>query len=268
MFGGLRTILIAVAAITALGGVGVPMISALGDSGNDATRLVDATEKTSNKADSLDDSYNDVIPRVRPSTPPDGTPAPGAGGTGVPEEEAVAIPPGYDPDHPVLDAMNLMNEIHREFGPRDTEYVRAVEVLKSTWEPRYERAMLEYERFERRVVHARRMAYRYMETQHNLTQSYNDEETRRAQERRDYYEQKAILEWVAGAEEVLGQARSIKNDLTDMNTTIVKLELSANFKSVYQDFAKIPLSMTLLNEELETFRMRSDEIYEQFGEAP
>ena len=261
--------LMALLILTAVGGVGIPMVSAFGSGGNEATKLAEATDRASVKADSLDRSYSDVVPRAQTSgapevgeTPVEDGEEPGA------DADAVIVPLGYDEDHPVLNAMNLMNEIHQEFGPRDTEYVRAVEVLKATWEPRYSRAMEEYQRFERRVVHAREMAYRYMETQQQLTHSYKNEDIRRAQERRDYYEQKAILEWVAGAEEVLGQARSIRDDLTDMNTTIVKLELSANFKSVYQDFAKIPLSMTLLNEELDTFQERSDLIYEQFGETP
>ena len=51
------------AAIAATVGIGWPLASSIaGGSGNEATRLVEAADRTQNKAQSLSRSYNDVIP--------------------------------------------------------------------------------------------------------------------------------------------------------------------------------------------------------------
>lgn len=257
------------AAAAVLFGIGIPVVSSFaGD--NEAARLVDASERTQEKADSVSRSYNDVIPpapnpvAARPSDVP-------RGATGIetqPEQEqptptpAPTLTPG---EHAVKDAVDFLAKVDAEFGPQHTEYVMAVNRLKRAWAPRYARAVDEFRRFEERVEHARDMAYDYLEVQQRLTQHVNDRQLRRTHEARDAHEQILILEWMNQADNVLEDARAIKFKLDDMNISITKLELSATFAAVYEGFLKIPLAITLLNEELDRFRQESELIYQTFG---
>ena len=279
----MKIALIAVAAAVLLA-IGIPVVSSFG-SDNEASRLVEAAERTQDKADSVSRSYNDVIPPAPKdaTVEPDGNagrgenpealeqPAPTPASTLTSGEHTVqetadfpapAVAPG---EHPVQDAMNFLATIDAEFGPQHTEYVMAVNRLKRAWSPRYARAVDEFNRFEGRVEHARDMAYNYLEIQQRLTQEVRDRGLRRTHEERDAQEQILILEWMNQADNVLEDARAIKFRLDDMNVSITKLELSATFAAVYEGFHEMPLAITLLNEELDKFHQESELIYQTFG---
>lgn len=281
-------IVLILAALSAAIGVGWPLASGAfgGGGGNEATRLVDATDRTQNKAEAVTRSYNDVIPpapagpaspasrpayAVQPkqTMPQTGTPArratgPSAGGVEAPAtpEPTIKLTPG---EHAVADAMAFLNRVHTELQPSDTEYIRAVNRLKRAWGPRYTRAVDEYRRFEDRVAHAEEMAFEYLEIQQRLTHNINDSQMRETSELRDAHEQRVVLDWINKANDVLAQARTIKIDLDDMNLVITKLELSATFASVYEGFMRMPIAITMLNSELERFQEESERIYQTFG---
>ena len=282
--------------LAAVIGVGWPLASGAfggGGEGNEATRLVDATDRTQIKADAVSRSYNDVIPpaistpanmasrqaaaaQARRSSPQarNPVPAPGAPGVAPGGMPAGAVQPEITPEptiqltpgeHAVADAMAFLNRVHTELHPSDTEYIRAVNRLKRAWSPRYTRAVDEYRRFEDRVAHAEEMAFEYLEIQQRLTYNINDSQIRESSELRDAQEQRVVLDWINKANDVLAQARAIKIDLDDMNLIITKLELSATFASVYEGFMKMPIAITMLNTELERFQEESERIYETFG---
>ena len=273
-------IMIIAALLAAVLGVGIPLAGGFGGGGdNEATRLVDATNRTETKAKDVTRSYNDVIPpaplppmglsgsgAAGPSTggsPENGGAGTGADGTPEPLPTPTRTPtPG---EHAVADAMELLNRIHMELEPDNTEYMYAVATLKRAWGPRYERAVDEFYRFDDRVAHAERMAYEYLEVQQRLTQNVYSREARERHEQRDATEQRLVLDWINQANEILAQASAIKRDLDDMNIAITKLELSATFSSVYEGFMKMPLAIMLLNEELSQFEERTEEIYNTFG---
>ena len=126
--------------------------------------------------------------------------------------------------------------------------------------------MEEYRRFEERVEHAEDMAYEYLDVQQRLTQGIiGDPAMRRTHRDRDTMEQIRVQEWINQANDVLDRATLIKIKLDNMNILITKLELSAAFASVYEGFMEIPLSMRLLNQELDTFEEKSELIYQTFG---
>ena len=286
-------IVLLLSVLAAVIGVGWPLASGAfgGGEGNEATRLVDATDRTQSKAEAVSRSYNDVIPpapsapgnpvsrqpyagqvrQTRQLSPQAGNPAGPAAGAAVPPgavqpeltpEPTIQLTPG---EHAVADAMAFLNRVHTELHPSDTEYIRAVNRLKRAWSPRYTRAVDEYRRFEDRVAHAEEMAFEYLEIQQRLTYNISDSQVRESSELRDAHEQRVVLDWINKANDVLAQARAIKIDLDDMNLIITKLELSATFASVYEGFMKMPIAITMLNNELERFQEESERIYETFG---
>ena len=273
-------------------GIGWPLMAAVaGGDENEATRMVDATSRTQEKAHDISETYNDIIPpaspyagAAQPSEPddrpyqePDESAPPPAGGfqqaapssqggasvaqSAAPGEvEQVEVELDKTP-HPVRDAMDFLARVDAEFGPSHTEYTMAVAQLKRAWAPRYERAIDEYDRFEERVNHADDMAYEYLELQQRLTASIRDRDLKAKHQMRDVQEQVMVLDWLNQAKTVLAQARAIRMDLDDMNVSITKLELSAQFAAVYEGFVEMPFAITLLNQELERFELESELIY-------
>ena len=163
-----------------MSGILWPVLSGvLGDKPNEATRLVEATERTNNKAESLNDSFTRVIPPA----PADPTYAPNPAGqhgngaipvssNGEPakngEQEPGEPQPSPTPDryahaseHAVRDAMEYLNRLQTEMQPSQTEYIQAVEQLQRAWNPRYLQAYDEFKRFARKIDHADTMAQEY-----------------------------------------------------------------------------------------------------------
>ena len=255
------------AAIAATVGIGWPLASSMaGGGGNEATRLVEAADRTQNKAQSLSRSYNDVIP------PQDSIFAslvnPGGGAednSGTAEDEPTPTPTLTPSEHAVKDAMDFLNQVQQELEPGDTEYLRAVNQLKAAWDPRYAEAVDEFRRFKRRVEYAREMSAEYVEIQERLTANISDRQVRERLRETDALERQLIAEWMAQANGVLAQAEAIKVNLDDMNIQITKLELSATFASVYEGFNRLPLALTSLNGELDIFERETERIYKTFG---
>ena len=228
-----------VAALVAIIGVAWPLGSAAVGGGDDnaATRLVEAADRTQHKAQTLTQSYNEVIP---PARSPFASLAGGRDeqsgessteGSGDEEEPTPTIPVTLTPaEHAVKDAMEFLNQAQEELEPGSTEYLRAVNQLKAVWDPRYERAVEEFRRFKYRVDHAGEMSAEYIETQERLTRNINNPEVRARMEQVDALEREILLVWMAQAGAVLGQAETIKRNLDDMNIRITKLELSATFR--------------------------------------
>ena len=273
--------LMAVAAAAVIG-IGWPLASAaFGGGPNEATRLVEATSRTNNKAESLNDSFTDVIPPAPRRANPQENLAPG-GFAPAPDPQAggqqnpgAAPQPSPTPDkyaqyehpseHAVRDAMEFLNRLQTEMEPTQTEYIQAVEQLQRAWTPRYERANDEFKRFARRIDHSDAMAQEYFLVQQNLTVLISSPKDRRRAEAIDATEQEVYLDWRDQAFKTLGQAKLIMLDLHDMNIIITKQSLSAHFAALYEEFQTIPPAITMLHEELARFREESDKIQAIFG---
>ena len=275
--------LVAVAVIL-LAGIMWPLGSSLlGNKPNEATRLVEATEHTNNKAEELNRSFTDVIPpapaepaALQPAGPPGGVPAGHPAGTNgeaggqAPGAETEAATPTPDPyahssEHAVRDAMEYLNKLQTEMEPAQTEYIQAVEQLQRAWTPRYESANEEFKRFARRIDHSDAMAQEYFQVQRNLTSQIASPKDRRRAEAIDAAEREVYLDWRDQAFKTLGQAKLIMLDLHDMNIIITKQSLSAHFAALYEEFQAIPPEITMLHEELARFREESDKIQQTFG---
>ena len=294
--------LIAVAVI----GLGFPLArSAFGSGSNEATQLMEATDRTTNKANSLNDSLSDVIPPaasipgsnrnvpmpdhsrtamqpgmnsmngIRTSGPSLQPRQPGQTGLpGQPPQEGAPLPsptpdkyaPYDDPTgHAVRDALEYLNRLQTELEPSPTEYIQAVAALQQAWTPRFNKANEEYKRFAWRIDHANNMADEYFSTQEDLTRQIVNKEDRHRAEQIDAAEFDVFLDWKHQAFKTLGQATTIMVELRDMNIIITKQSLSAHFAALYQDFHEIPPAITQLHEELQKFRAESQRIQQTFG---
>ena len=278
----------AVVGVLLVMGILWPVVSGvLGKKPNEATRLVEATERTNNKAESLNRSFTDVIPPapvretyIPPALVP-GAQAPGAQATEAsgtssprdPNQEGPVPTPTPDPyahpsEHAVRDAMEFLNKLQTEMEPTQTEYIQAVEQLQRAWTPRYKRANDEFKRFARRIDHSDAMAQEYFLVQQNLTVLISSPKDRRRAETIDATEREVYLDWRDQAFKTLGQAKLIMLDLHDMNIIITKQSLSAHFAALYEEFQTIPPAITMLHEELARFREESEKIQQTFGAAP
>ena len=273
----------AVVGVLLVMGILWPVVSGvLGKKPNEATRLVEATERTNNKAESLNRSFTDVIPPApvretyRPPASAPGAQATGAAGTPSPQDPNQENPvptPTPDPyehpsEHAVRDAMEFLNRLQTEMEPTQTEYIQAVEQLQRAWTPRYERANDEFKRFARRIDHSDAMAQEYFLVQQNLTVLISSPKERRRAEVIDATEREVYLDWRDQAFKTLGQAKLIMLDLHDMNIIITKQSLSAHFAALYEEFQTIPPAITMLHEELARFREESEKIQQTFGAVP
>ena len=276
-----------------IAGIGVPVISNVvsGDNNSEATELVEATTRTNNKAESLNESFTEVIPpaprtyepeyalpanpdaNTAPPPPPDysggyyqpGPPAPP--GEGNPESDPYAEYE-HEGDHAVRDALEYLNQLQLETQPTPNEYILAVEQLQRAWNPRYESALHEYKRLAYRIDHADAMAEEYFEKQQNLTSHISNAEDRARAENIDIAEQRIYQDWHNQAFKTLNQASLIMTELRDMNIIITKQNLSAHFAALYEEFQAIPPEITRLHEELSRFREESNRIQETFGVNP
>ena len=257
------------AAIAATIGVGWPLASSIASGGqNEATRLVEAADRTQNKAQSLSHSYNELIPPPDPvsASPEDPErrqqePA----GDAEPTEEPTATPTLTPSEHAVKDAMDFLSRVQSDLEPGSAEYLDAVNLLKAAWDPRYAHAVDEYRRFKQRIEHASDMSEEYIEIQQRLTSNISDRDVRGRLRQVDAQERVLIVEWLTQAAEVLAHAEDIKRNLDDMNIRITKLELSATFASVYEGLSEMPLALTTLNTELVRFEQETERIYQVFG---
>ena len=288
-----KTILI-MAAIALIATGAVPLAKAVfGQGPNEATRLVDATNRTNNKATHLNDSFTDVIPpapaerpgirnRPRIDHPGPGPNVPTSNMSDTMPHPAsqssagASLPnPSPTPDkyanyrtpaqHAVRDALEHLADLQEELDPSPTEYINAVQQLQRAWAPRYERAVDEYIRFAYRIDHADAMAVKYFKVQENLTTHISNPQDRQRAREIDAAEREVYMDWRDQAFATLTQAKSIMSDLDDMNIIITKQSLSAHFAALYEDFQAIPPAITLLHKELEKFREESNRIQKTFG---
>ena len=269
------------AAAAAVIGIVWPLVSAaFGGGPNEATRLVEATSRTNNKAESLNDSFIDVIPPAPRRADPQQSLAPGdfapspvpqAGGQQNPgAPQPTPTPDKYaryehPSEHAVRDAVEYLNRLQTETNPTQTEYIQAVEQLQRAWTPRYARAVDEFKRFAYRIDHANDMANDYFKIQENLTAQIASPRDRDRAKAIDAAEREVYLKWRDQAFKTLDQAKPIMVDLHDMNIIITKQSLSAHFAALYEDFQTIPPEITLLHEELARFREESEKIQATFG---
>lgn len=239
----------AVGAIIAAAAVPAAQAINLGD--QPGVRLVQATQRSEVKADALSATLDNFIP---------GAPAP--------RQESKT-------DQTLAKAMALLARLDQIGGdcPPErpdcpvrvrTQQQSAIADLRSAWQPRYDRALDEFERFEERITRCRGIADEYFAIQRELTARLAPDD-RRLYAEYDAAEFERYRQWQDQADRTLRQAEDIMADLHNLNIIITKLELSAEFSALYASFVTLPAELTQLHRELDQFRQQSDLIQSTFG---
>ncbi len=144
-------VLLILAAIAAIVGVGWPLASSIANGGqNEATRLVQAADRTKNKAQSLSRYYSELIPPPGPfsaSSQASTRRQQDASGDSDSSEQLTPAPSLTSSEHAVKDALDFLSRVQSELEPGNAEYVEAVNLLNAAWDPRYAHAVDEYRRF-------------------------------------------------------------------------------------------------------------------------
>ena len=151
--------------------------------------------------------------------------------------------------------------------PEHDQYVAAVSQLHSEWDQRYQEAIHAHKRFAWRINRAKTVAHEYFEVQAKLTESMPNRQRRQHYRQKDQEEREIFRVWQTQADEILAQSNIIMDELRQMNIELNKQVLSAQFASVYRDFEVIPIAITNLHYDLESFRIKSRELEARFGPA-
>ena len=151
--------------------------------------------------------------------------------------------------------------------PTGDQYVIAIQQLHAEWDQRYQEAVHAHKRFAWRINRAKTVAHEYFEIQSALTESMPNRQRREHYRNKDQEEREIFRVWQTQADEILSQSNIIMDELRQMNIELSKQVLSAQFASVYRDFEIIPVAITNLHYDLESFRIKSRELEARFGAA-
>ena len=147
-----------------------------------------------------------------------------------------------------------------ELARSDEWYVRRADELSSRWGPRYEAATRDIDIFEHRFRTTQDRLGEYFQKQSEITESVNSPDLRMVLRNRDAEEKAAYLRWIEEGQKLLGQARSMRSSLDDMDAVIRKQQLTVNMLSEYNEVSSIPSTVRSLYASLDEFRRQSDQL--------
>ena len=150
------------------------------------------------------------------------------------------------------------SEAGSEPGTSEIAKITSIEVLISLWEPRYNNAKLAYVKFEAAIDNAKTSAAGYFATQQALTERINDPSTKAQARQDDERDLASYRKWEARTDVALAKAREIGRRLDDMDATLRKLELRADFVFDASSFQDVPIAIQELNAELSEFKAASE----------
>ena len=259
----------AVVAAVVVASVALPVVAdQWSDNRDEGKDLAAATGATMRQASNVGSSFGSLIPaRAEAAAEGDGDVS-AQDGPETPDASNHLVEAVDDVQHEVAAALAALASVDTGRGDVATdERVAAIENLRSAWSPRYRQAEEEHQRLAYRVEHADRAATRYFSAQSDLTGYIKNREERRRAEASDRAELEVYRQWRAQAHQTMNQADRIMDDLHDYDVLIAKGLLSANFASVYQDFLELPIAIRDLHQDLEQFRIRSEEIGATFNQS-
>ena len=142
----------------------------------------------------------------------------------------------------------------------EVEDVRDISALLKAWAPKYEAALLAYRKFDAAIIAAEQSAAGYFAAQRALTERYKSKELKAKAEAVDEEDFKLYERWKDRAHSVRDEALTIVDRLSDMETDLRKLELSAEFTFDAGGFDEVPSEIAALGEELAQFQLASENI--------
>ena len=138
--------------------------------------------------------------------------------------------------------------------------VTDIDTLLAHWNPRYADAKLAYNKFEAAVEMAKASASSYFAAQNELTEQISDparQDRERADDQRD---RTLYLIWETQADSALSKARAIGTQLDDMDITLQKLKLRADFVFDATAFQEVPAAIATLSDDLSEFQAASEAV--------
>ena len=144
----------------------------------------------------------------------------------------------------------------------DVGQITDLSTLLDEWSPRFQQAQTAYRKFDAAIATAESSADAYFAAQRALTQEFHNEESRARARGDDDAEFAQYEQWRERARGVQREALEIVHRLSDMDTTLQKLQLRSEFSFDASGFNEVPSDILALEEELAQFRVASDNIRE------
>ena len=142
----------------------------------------------------------------------------------------------------------------------DTARIADIDAVIALWEPKYDRAKIAYLKLESAIEIAKSSAAGYFAAQQAITERINDADIKSRARQDDERDLELYRQWEHRAETVLAEARAIGARLDDMDSSLRKLELRADFVFDASTFDEVPSAITDLNRELVDFQAASESI--------
>lgn len=147
-------------------------------------------------------------------------------------------------------------------GVPATDEVTDIHALLARWEPRYNDAKAAYIKLESAISVAKTSAAGYLDAQRAITERIHDPDTKLRAQQDDDRDWELYQQWAEHADAVLAEAQAIGLRLDDMDASLRKLELRADFVFDTSSFSEVPAAIADLNRELADFQAASEAIRE------
>ena len=145
-------------------------------------------------------------------------------------------------------------------APPETARITNIDALISEWEPRYDGAKLAYSKFEASITNAKATVADYFAKQQALTEQIQDPANQARARQDDENDLILYRRWEAQADSALAKARKIGIQLDDMDASLSKIKLRADFVFDASAFREVPAAIVELDRELADFQVASDNI--------
>ena len=137
-----------------------------------------------------------------------------------------------------------------------------IHTLLARWEPRYGNARSAYTKLESAIAVAKSSAADYLAAQRAITERIHDPDAKLRAQQEDERDQDLYRQWQQRADAVLAEAHAMGLRLDDMDASLRKLELRADFAFDASSFSEVPTAIADLNRELADFQAASETIRE------
>ena len=145
-------------------------------------------------------------------------------------------------------------------APVEVAAITNIDTLVAEWEPRYDGAKLAYVKFEASINNAKTSAAGYFASQQALTEQMRDPTNKARARQDDEQDLQLYQQWETQANSALAKARSIGFQLDDMDASLSKIRLRADFVFDATAFQDVPAAIGELDRELADFQMASETI--------
>ena len=151
--------------------------------------------------------------------------------------------------------------------PPDIARITNLDVLIAEWQPSYDAAKVSYVKFQASVNNAKSQASAYFAKQQALTNQIRDPDNQAKASQEDEWEMGLYQQWEAKADAALQMASEIGIQLDDMDASLKKMELRADFVFDASGFQEVPQAISDLNQQLADFQTASENIKSATGSA-